>query len=605
MEASSMRSLAPGNVTFRSTASVVARIATAAAAAPNHIAVDDGKRLTYSQLEHRSDQLAARLQAIGASRDRCVGLYLERSSDFVVAALGILKSGAAYVPLDPSTPPDRAAYIFSDAAAVALVTDSEKTQRLPTVSVPWRVIDARTPEAAGAANISPAFDPDPDSLAYVIYTSGSTGAPKGVEITHANLCSLIDWHRSAFDVTPLDRASQVSALGFDAAVWEIWPYLTAGATLHIADEVTRRSAEALRDWMVAERITIGFVPTILAEQLLQMAWPPETALRTLLTGGDALHRRPRATLPFELVNNYGPTECTVVATSGTVPSEGDGPPSLGRPITNATALILDEALRPAPPGEPGELCLGGPLVGRGYRNRPDLTESRFVTYLAPAGDALRIYRTGDRVRLGENGEIVFLGRIDDQVKIRGYRIEPAEIIATIERCPDVEACAIAVQDLPDGGPSLVAYVVARNGATLTSSRLRDLLAPHLPEYMIPAAFVSIPALPTTVNGKLDTSALPAPSLDTLLPNGAEKIGATTERDGVQPRVSALVASLLGQPSVRPDDNFFMVGGHSMLGVQLVARLRDVFGVKLSLRELFTAPTVAALSEEIERLIEAG
>jgi acyl-coenzyme A synthetase/AMP-(fatty) acid ligase len=438
------------------------------------------------------------------------------------------------------------------------------------------------------------------------------GRPKGVEITHANLVNLIAWHHAAFGVTAADRASQVAGLGFDAAVWEIWPPLTAGACLHIADELTRRSPQALRDWLVAEGITISFVPTVLAEQLLQARWPAGTALRTLLTGADTLRRRPVAGLPFALVNNYGPTECTVVSTSGIVTPNGDtnGLPSIGRPIANASALILDDRLRPVCPGEVGELCLAGALVGRGYRNNPELTASRFVTYVPPSGPPLRIYRTGDRARLLPSGEIAFLGRLDEQVKLRGYRIELGEIVACLDRCPGVEVCAVVAHTAEGNdaeGPVLVAYVVAVPNAPLIASDLRAFLAARLPDYMIPVQYVALAALPVTANGKLDRSALPAPAADNLLPNrppGAVANGADPPGgidDGCQPQIAALVASLLGQPSVGSDENFFMIGGHSMLAAQLVARIRELFGVKLTLRQLFTAPTVAGLAAEVARL----
>ncbi len=304
-----------------------------------------------------------------------------------------------------------------------------------------------------------------------------------------------------------------------------------------------------------------------------------------------------------MVNNYGPTECTVVATSGVVTPDGDadGRPSIGRPIANATALILDDTLRPVAPGEVGELCIGGALVGRGYRNQHALTANRFVTYVSAAGESVRIYRTGDRARMLENGEIAFLGRLDDQVKIRGYRIEPGEIVECLNSLAGVEASLVAVHDVADAGPSLVAYVVPVCDARLTSADLRDHLATHLPDYMIPAYFISIPALPVMVNGKLDKSALPAPTTDNLLPDRPLISDASTEDSSLQQQISALVASLLGRPSIAAEDNFFMVGGHSMLGVQLVARIRDVFGVKLTLRQLFSAPTVAGLAVEIARL----
>jgi acyl-CoA synthetase (AMP-forming)/AMP-acid ligase II/acyl carrier protein len=357
----------------------------------------------------------------------------------------------------------------------------------------------------------------------------------------------------------------------------------------------------LRDWLVAEKITISFVPTVLAEPLVHAEWPAETALRTLLTGADVLHRRPVAGLPFVLVNNYGPSECTVVATSGIVAADGAAgdPPPIGAPIRNTTALVLDADLQPVPPGEAGELCLAGALVGRGYRNLPELTASRFVAYLPQNGAPIRIYRTGDRVRQLANGELAFLGRLDAQIKIRGYRIEPGEIIARIDRYPGVEASTIAVTTSA-AGPALVAYVVPAWDAALNANDLREFLAERLPDYMIPASFVRMTALPMTANGKLEKGALPAPTPENLFPGRSVLTVADEESESVSAKISALVASLLNTPSVAPDDNFFLIGGHSMLGVQLVARLREMFGVKLTLRQLFDAPTVAALSSAIER-----
>jgi amino acid adenylation domain-containing protein len=576
--------------------SIAARIGARAIAIPDRIAVADGTAcLTYEQLENQSNALAARLQEAGATQDRCIGIFLERSIQFVVAALAVMKSGAAYVPLDPSTPDDRVAWILADAEAIVLLTDSSRAKRLS--SGVWHVIALDLLHGS-----NPPFKPfniDPQSLAYVIYTSGSTGQPKGVEIPHISLCNLIAWHQSAFGVTAADRASQVASFGFDAAVWEVWPYLEAGATLYVADEMTRRSPQALRDWMVANRITIGFVPTAIAEQLIRMEWPVETALRVLLTGGDTLHHRPAPHLPFVLFNNYGPTECTVVATSGAVLPSVDGDlPTIGRPIADAKALILDDELRPVAPGQIGELCLGGLLVGRGYRNRPELTAGHFVTYVPECGDPFRIYRTGDRARFLENGDILFLGRVDDQVKIRGYRIELGEIVATLNRFPGIQTNIVVVREDGNRGSTLVAYVVAAPDACLTESELRDYLGKHLPEYMIPTLFVLAHELPVTANGKPDKAALPAPCADNIIANGSLAAAAINNDNGVQQRVSELVASMLGRPSIAADEDFFMLGGHSMLGVELVARIRDMFGVRLTLRQLFTSPTVAALSAEI-------
>ncbi|MEQ1911190.1 MAG: amino acid adenylation domain-containing protein, partial [Vicinamibacterales bacterium] len=467
-----------GSSHLRRAASISARVAFHANATPDAVAILDGStRLTYADLERRSNQLAAHLQEAGAGPECCIGVFLERSAQFVVSTLSVLKAGAAYLPIDSSTPPERVAFILTDAQAPLLLTHRGHATRLP--AGPWRVIDldADAPGIAARTMLSPSIEPAPEDLAYVIYTSGSTGTPKGVEITHANLLNLVDWHQHAFGVSAADRASQVASFGFDAAGWEIWPYLTSGASLHMADEATRRSPQGLRDWLLSEKITISFVPTILSEQLLQASWPADTALRFLLTGADTLRRRPPSGVPFVLVNNYGPTECTVVATSGTVAAEGqiDGPPSIGRPIANTTALILDDMLRPVAAGEVGELCLAGTLVGRGYRNSPEMTASRFVTVSPTSGPPLRIYRTGDRARLLPDGEIAFLGRVDDQVKIRGYRIELGEIVACLGRCAGIEGCAVTTRDTPEG-PVLVAYVMPAREARLTVADLREFLA---------------------------------------------------------------------------------------------------------------------------------
>ena len=600
-------------------ASIVERISRIALMEPGHIAVaDETSSLTCQQLDARSNQLARYLLTLGVRAEVCVGLLLDRSVDFIVSALAVLKAGGAYLPLDPATPPDRAALILTDAGAPLLISHRRKSVGLPAGT--WRAVELDGADAAAIGSESSALatqDVPGDRLAYVIYTSGSTGQPKGVEITHGNLLNLIDWHQSAFNVTSADRASQLAGLGFDAAGWEIWPHLTCGASLHIANEMTRRSPRTLFEWLLAERITVSFVPTILAEQLLHFSWPADTRLRVLLTGADTLHRRPGAEIPFAFVNNYGPTECTVVATSGIVApvvapvtalhAESKGSPSIGRPIRNTIALILDDAMKPVAPGEAGELCLGGALVGRGYRNMPELTASRFVNIDTADGDPIRVYRTGDRARRLPDGEIAFLGRLDDQVKLRGYRIELGEIVSCLDRFPGIEASAVVVRDSP-AGPSLVAFIVpARDGLPLDKD-VRAFLSARLPDYMVPAQFVAISSLPLTPNGKFDKAALPLPDIDNLLNNGAATNAATLGLEAASPtentlesRIEAIVAGLLNQPAVRHDDNFFMIGGHSMLGVQLVARLRDSFGVKLSLRQLFGAPTIKALAAEVSKM----
>ena len=570
-------------------------VASQAAETPDALALTDGKvALTYRELDDQASRLAEALRAHGAGPDAVIAICLERSAAFVVAALGVLRTGAAYLPIDPAAPPDRVAFMLEDATPRAIITEARLDDRPPATACPR--LDIHEVAAGSADPSAPADVPKHEHLAYMIYTSGSTGRPKGVEVPHGSLANLVAWHRRAFDVTADDRASLYASPAFDAVVWEIWPYLVSGASVHVVPEAVRTDPEALRDWLVAQSITIGFVPTPVAERLIALPWPLWTPLRTLLTGADTLHRYPPEGLPFTLVNNYGPTECTVVTTSGPVEPEpfGETLPTIGRPIDNVDVLVLDEAMQPVPPGMPGELYIGGAGLARGYHGRPDLTTERFVAH--PDEPGARLYRTGDRARLLGDGRVAFLGRVDDQVKIRGYRVEPDEIVAALGALPGVAACAIVARDDDAGERRLVAYVVPTAGASLAREALVTALRRSLPDYMVPATFVTLPALPLTTNGKVDRAALPAPD------------GGNTLRDGeivaphgeVETELAAILSSLLGVEEVSVQDNFFLLGGHSLLGTQLIVRVRDVFGVELSLRTLFDAPTIADLAAEIER-----
>jgi len=320
---------------------------------------------------------------------------------------------------------------------------------------------------------------------------------------------LISWHLDAFEVTPADRASHLAGLGFDAGIWEIWPYLSAGAAVCLADESVRSTPGLLRDWMIASGITIGFVPTPLAERMLNLEWPEDTALRIMLTGGGVLDRAAPRNLPFTLINNYGPTECAVVATSGRVESSG-GPPTMGRPIAKTEIYLLNGKLEAVPDGEPGEIYIGGPSLARGYRNRPGLTAASFIRNPFSAERSSRLYRTGDLARRLPGGQYVFLGRVDEQINIRGFRIEPGEIASALNRHPAIESSVVISRDGPAGEKRLVAYVVVRSGERATSADLRAFLADFLPDYTLPAAFAKVDSLPTTPNGKIDRLALPEP-----------------------------------------------------------------------------------------------
>lgn len=584
-------------------ASVPQLVAAQAAATPDAVALAaNGEVVTYRELNSRANRLAQHLRSFGAGPGTLVALCLERSPELIVGALAVLKSGAAYVPLDPSYPPDRLTFMLNDSQSPVLLTRWYSGRALPPGR--WQIVDLDldAEKIASYAAEAPKVDLKLEELAYVIYTSGSTGQPKGAQITHNSLLNLVFWHRAAFMVNHDDRATLLASPGFDASVWELWPYLTAGASLHLPAEAIRCDAQKLRDWLITQKITITFLPTAMAELVMSLQWPTQVALRVLLTGADTLHHYPSPRLPFKLVNNYGPTECTVVATSGTVPSDGftDDRPTIGRPITNAQIYILDEHLRQVPVGTAGELYIGGKGVARGYLNQPGLTRERFIPDPFSSTADARLYKTGDLARYLPDGQIAFMGRIDDQIKIRGYRVEPSEIITVLDRHPAVSTSYVIARGTHSAEMQLVAYIVPNPGSQPTWAELRDFLRAYLPEYMVPAVFVSLDSLPLTGNGKVNRQALPIPSATNTLQSEPE----ISARTALEKRVSAIVAKLLHIQNVGASDNFFLLGGHSLLGTQLIASIQESFGVELSLRSLFNAPTVAELSAEIESLLVA-
>lgn len=567
---------------------------------PDRVALVMGsERLTYAELELRASRLANYLRSLGAGPEVLVGLAVERSPQFVIAALAIMQCGAAYLPMDLAHPAERLRFIVRDAAVRLLVTQGNFADRFEGLDARIVALDTEKSAIDQQPIQSAEVKPGLDSLAYVIYTSGSTGRPKGVEITHRNLSNLVSWHVGAFDLDFSTRSTFQSGVGFDAAVWEIWPALTVGSALYLPDELTRLSAEPLRDWLVEHQISISFVPTALAEQLIALPWPAETSLRFLLTGADTLHRYPPPGLPFALVNNYGPTECTVVATSTVISADRprDGLPPIGFPIDNVRIHILDEQLREVRQGLPGEIFIGGDGVARGYRNRPDLSAERFVLdpFSTTGG---RLYRTGDLGRALASGEIAFLGRIDDQIKIRGYRIELNEINALLNEHPSVQASVVMAREDVPGDKRLVAYIVPVAGAARDEQSLRELIRQRLPDYMEPSAFVWMETLPLTPNGKIDRAALPRPSDE----NGSRSGAFIAPRTPVEEALAVIIRDVLKLPRVSVDDDFFHLGAHSLLGAQVVARVRDKFGTELKLLDVFDAPTVAELSVKIEQAL---
>lgn len=577
-------------------------VAKQAATRPDAIAlVIDNAVLSYRELNQRANQLAHHLQTLGVGPNVLVGLCVERSFDMVVALLGILKAGGAYVPLDSTSPSERLNFMLEDAQVPVLVTQQHLAQHFSTrAHIVYMDADAATLAQQSVAN--PASTTTSDDLAYVIYTSGSTGQPKGVQIAHRSLLNLVFWHQRAFAVTSSERATQVTSPAFDATGWELWPYLTAGASIYFADEETRVSPALMRNWLVQCNITMAFLPTTLAEGVILQEWPSRVALRYLLTGADKLHHYPSASLPFTLVNNYGPTEATVLVTSGVVPPihSTDILPSIGRPIDNTQLFVLDERLQQVPIGEPGELYIGGVALAKGYLNRPELTTERFILHPFSSEPGARLYKTGDLVRYLPDGQIAFIGRADYQIKIKGYRIEPGEIMAALNRHPAVQNSVVVAREDTSGDKRLVAYIVVVPGQDITTNSLRESLAIYLPDYMIPATFVRLDALPWTPNGKVDRAALPVPDEANTVRD--EIIGSPTTP--TEERLVEIVAPLLEMEQIGIDDNFFLIGGNSLMGTQVIVRVKETFGVDLPLRTLFNAPTVRLLATEIEQLIIA-
>ncbi|SFY33420.1 non-ribosomal peptide synthetase [Streptomyces atratus] len=555
----------------------------------------DGE-LTYRELNARANRLARHLRFCGAGPGAAVAVCLERGPEQITALLAILKSGAAYLPLDPEHPADRLAHMVADARAALVVTDSARAARLP--DEPGRFLTDR--DWPSLADL-PAHDPEPAAssgdLAYVIYTSGSTGRPKGVEIEHRSLVGLVRWTADTFGAAPGRRVALLAGVGFDAAAWELWPALATGATVCVPDDTVRLTPALLQRWLSERRVTGTFVSTPMLESLAALDWSEPTSLEYVLTGGDALRLPTGLRLPFRVVNNYGPTESTVVTTSAEVVT-GTAVPPIGRPVRGTFVYVVDRYGRPVPTGVPGELLVGGAGLARGYRGQPGQTAERFVTADVD-GTPRRVYRTGDRVRWLADGQLEFLGRLDDQVKLRGHRIEPGEIEAVLLAGPDVAAATVVVREDAPGDKRLVAYVVPAAGATVRGEALRGRLRRELPDFMVPSAFVALERLPLTPNGKVDRRELPAPE------PRASGAGGPAPRTPVERAIAAAWSQVLGTEVTGVDDDFFELGGHSLLATQVTSRLRDALGVEVPVRALFAAPTVVGLAAAVAELAADG
>ncbi|MGC5011550.1 amino acid adenylation domain-containing protein [Streptosporangium sp. DT93] len=562
---------------------------------PDAVAIGCGDAtLGYAALDARAGELAALLRGHGVVPGDVVGVCLDRSPDVVAALLATWRAGAAYLPLDPDHPAERLAFMLDDSAARLVLTSEGLAHRLPGTARLVRVNDPVPSTTTGRDSGAGPVTPD-GGAAYVIYTSGSTGTPKGVVVSHRNLAARVAWMREAYGLGQDDRVVQFASLSFDTHAEEIYPALAAGARLELLPD----GGVSLPDHLGG--VTVLDLPTAywhaLVDEIDEITWP--SSLRLVILGGEQVHEaavtrwRERFGDRVRLVNTYGPTEATIIATAAELDGSPGRPP-IGTPIADTSVLLLDAAGGAVPPGAPGELCVGGAGVAVGYLDRPDLTAERFTVR---GGE--RIYRTGDRARWRADGRLEFLGRLDDQVKVRGFRIEPGEIEARLLACPGVGQAAVAVHR-----ETLVGYIVSAAGGegiagavgTTTGEELATRLAATLPAHMVPTLWVSLPGLPLTANGKLDRAALPAPELGPLT--------RTAPRGDAEELVAEIFGEVLGIERVGAFDDFFALGGHSLLATRAIARLRAAVEVDVPIRTLFARSTVAGLATAVEELLVA-
>lgn len=564
---------------------------------PGALAVRDAATdLTYGDLASNALDLADRLRRLGVRRGDLVGLCVERSAAMAIGMLGILDAGAGVVPLDPGLPPDRLAAMVADLGLGHVVVAGDAEPRFAGVtSVRVCLAPSGARGDAGPEAVAPAFP------AYGIHTSGTSGRPKAVIVPHRGLRHLVDWHRHRYGLGPDHRVAQIASLSFDACIWDVWACLTAGAALVVVDDATRGDIDRLVGHLAANRVTHAFVPTPLAEAVLAGGRPLPPHLEVMLTGGDRLRRRPDPSHGMTLVNHYGPAECSVVATAGTVRPDGDGPPSIGRPISGTAVYVLDDHLDRVPLGAPGELCIGGAGLADGYWRQPALTARSFVPDPFSPVPGARMYRTGDLGRLRDDGRIDYAGRRDRQIKLRGQRLEPGEIEAVLERLPQVRRCLVDLRETQAGERLLTAYVESSETSDEAIDHWRAHLERWLPASLVPAALVALEQLPLLPSGKPDYAALPPPRREHLL-SGTAHVGPRTP---VEETLAGIWEEVLFIDGPGVHDNFFVLGGHSLNVLQVVARIGMAFAVEFTVRDFFEKPTIAEIAEAVEELLWLG
>jgi amino acid adenylation domain-containing protein len=572
---------------------------------PEAIAVvSEQDRLSYRELETRSNQLARELIDAGVAVGSLVGMCLERSVDLLVAMLAVLKTGAAYVPIDPTYPPERAEFMLADAQAPVLITQSEFLGVVDSRGASVICVDRDRSRIDGRPAEPVGIEVDPEQRAYVIYTSGSTGEPKGVEVTHRSVANLVSYMREWPGLCERDVVANLTTPAFDLSVPDWYLPLTTGARLVIVPREATLDGVELADWLTRSGATFVQATPTTWQLLLDASWTGNAALK-VVCGGEAL---PRA-LAEELLSRcaslwhmYGPTETTVWSSILELAS-GEGPTPLGGPIANTRFYVLDINRQPAPIGIPGELYIGGEGLALGYHRREELTAEKFVgDPFTPAAKA-RLYRAGDLVRWREGGTLEFLGRIDQQVKLRGFRLELGEVEAVLDGHPDVSAAVAIVREDSPGDQRLVAYFVPAGEQTVEIEQLRRLCKAKLPPFMVPSGFVSLDAFPATANGKLDRLALPSP--DGSRPAMAHSYVAP--QTPVEQTLVSIWSEILGVTRIGLDDDFFDLGGHSLLAVKMLSRVHDSFDLDLRLHAVFEHSTIRGLAAAIaaELLAAAG
>jgi amino acid adenylation domain-containing protein len=581
---------------------------------PEAIAVVAGnEQLSYRECNERANRLAHFLIREGVGSGMPVGICVERSWEMIVGMLAIMKAGGAYLPLDASLPQPRLEMMLADARPRLILTQQHLRESLPVTDENLFYLDRDGSRVASESPANPGQAVSDQNPAYIIYTSGSTGIPKGVVISHRAICNRLLWLQAEYPLTSEDRLLQKTTFSFDASIWEIFVPLLAGAQLVLAQVGEEKDASYLVRAVAEQQVTVlQVVPSMLALILEEPGLEELNSLRRVFSGGEALPvavaRRFYTRLDAQLVNLYGPTESSIDATSFTCTRAaldqltGRSIVPIGKPLANVQVYVLDDRGQPVPPGVAGELHIGGIGLAHGYLNRPDLTAEKFVPDPFSLEPGARIYRTGDLARYTPQGDVEFLGRLDHQVKIRGYRIELGEIEAVLRRHPQVHSGMVTVREDESGEQRLVCYVVPQLGADVLDRRLYRLhLKENLPEYMVPSAFVMLKAFPRLPNGKVDLNALPAP--ETVRPELEQQYA--SPRTPIEEVLASVWSEILSVKRVGINDNFFDLGGHSLLVTQITLRVRQIFKVNLPLRSMFEAPTIAGFAEKVEEAIRQG